>query len=770
MLNAFLLAVRLLWRECRRGQWFIIFFALLLAVTVITGLAFYTDKLTRGLENQSASLLGGDLVISSPLPLNKAWQEKAQTMNLRTAIIWLYPSVVSAASKLQLVNIQAVSHDYPLFAEKPLLLAANVAWIETRLLNLLGISLHDEVTIGAAKFHVQTKALSDLGTLNAGWIIAPSVMIRLDDVPKTQTVLPGSRVDYRLLIAGDAQSIKAFRRWIIPQLKPSQRLLDINNQQFVMHDTLQRAENYIQLVLLICLLMSGIVIAVSIRQYIKRHYIHVALWRCLGAEEKQIKLIFIWQLFLLAFVAGIIGISLGYFLQTILAAIFKEYLQFPLPTTSLAPIALGFITSQFLLFAYAYPLMSELPKTSPLYIWREEVKISTRYFPTFLALLFLLAYIYWAMDFSLLALFFLDVILLSIGFLYAFNLLVLRAIAKIRPLTQGPLRRGLTELIYHPESTGLQLTAFTLILLSLIVLALLRNNLIEHWRSNLPANTPNYFAFNIAPTDVAAVQSFFKSHHIQIAAIYPMVRGRLTALNGQPIMRAIPQAARAHNALHRELNLSAMLSYPADNKIVKGKAWTMQDKGKYLISVATNLSDDLHFKLGDQLTFQIGDEKITAIISNIRTLAWESFHPNFYVIFPPGVINHFSTTYITSFYLQPTQTILLNQLIHQFPNVTVLDIAAIVKQAQFFIDKITSALAYLFFFACGIGILIFITCLQASQDERHQTYYLLRVLGASKKYIYKSLIVEFTCLAVLVIIFASFLAYVISWLLMKTIF
>lgn len=771
MLNNLLLAMRLLWRELRKGQWLIIFFALLLAITVITGLRFYTDRLARGLENQSARLLGGDLVISSPVPLAKEWQMQAQVLKLRTANVWFYPSVVGNSAKLQLVNIQAVSNTYPLFADKPNMLSPNSAWIESRLLRLLGITPQDEVSIGATKFHILQHAANDMDAINTGWIIAPRVVIRLEDVPQTQTVLPGSRVDYRLLVAGDKSSIDAFRRWVMPQLKPGQRLLDVKQQQFVLHATLERAENYIQLVLLICLLLSGVVIAVSVRQYIRRHHTDVALWRCLGAQEKQITHLFSWQLLLLAITAGCVGIGIGYFLQAMLADIFKDYFQFPLPASGSAPIASGFITSVLLLFAYAYPLITELPKTSPLYIWRDEVKASaSRHFTMIIAVLFLLAYIYWAMDFSLLALLFLDALLLSIGFLYAFSILALRMIGKIMTLTQGPLRRGLTELVTHPELTSLQLTAFTLIVMSLMVLAILKNDLIAHWRANFPSQAPNYFAFNIAPTDVTLVQHFFKAQGITITGIYPMVRGRLTALNGRPIMLAVPPEARNHNALHRELNLSAMLTYPTDNKIIKGNAWTVQDTGKNIISVATNLSDDLRFKLNDKLTFQIGDQQITAAINNIRTLEWGSFHPNFYVIFPPGIIDHFPTTYITSFHLQSTQTAVLNHLIQQFPNVTVLDIAAVLKQAQFIIDRMTSALRYLFFFALATGSLIFITCLQASQDERRQTYDLLRVLGASKQYIYKCLLTEFACLAGLVIIFSSFLAYTLSYLLMKTVF
>lgn len=772
MLKTLLFAIRLLWREIRSGQWFIIFFALLLAITALTGLQFYTDRLMRGLDNQSAILLGGDIVISSPIAIPKTWEDQAQRLRLRTANVWLYPSVVSTADKLQLVNLQAVSNNYPLLGNESLSIAPNTALVEPRLLPLLAVRMNDTITIGAASFRVRERNLSDVEMGNVGWVIAPKVIIRLDDVPKTQTVLPGSRIDYRLLVAGEPRQILNFQRWLAPQLKPGQRILNVKQQSFVLRETLQRAQDFIQLVILVCLLMSGVAIAMSVRQYLNRHYSHVALWRCLGAQEKQVAQIMILQLLVLALLAGLFGVTLGYMLQAVFANVFKQYFQFPLPQTGFAPIGLGFITSTLLLFSYAYPIINELPRTSPLYLWRNETTNKPLQRPLYMiiAVIFLLAYIYWAMDFSLLALFFLDALLLSIGFLYAFSILVLSVLRKLMMITQGTMRRGIAELVYHPESTSVQLTAFTLIVMALIILATLRHDLIKHWQTTLPNNAPNYFTFNIAPADVTHLQTFLRQHGIATEGIYPMVRGRLIALNDKPIMTAVPESARGHNALHRELNLSAMLHYPSDNKIISGVAWQARDVGKPIISVANNLSDDLQFKLGDRLSFQIGDKTVSAVINNIRSLEWGSFHPNFYVIFPPGMIDRFPTTYVTSFYLQPYQKIILNQLVQQFPNITVIDIADVLNQVQRILDKIILAIQYLFFFALGAGILIFITSLQASQDERRATYHLLRVLGASKKYIYKSIAVEFGFLGLLIIILSYSLASVISYLLIKTIF
>ncbi len=771
-LKTFHLAMRWLWREWRASEWYVVFIALLLAVTAVTALNFYTDRLLQGVAQQSAKILGGDLIVTSPSPIPEAWKKEAARLNLRTADMWVYPSVVSANHQLQLANIQAVSATYPLVGDVTSHLAPQTAWVDPRLLSLLKLHLNDTLTLGAAQFHLAKTLTNDLDASNLGWIIAPRVLIRLDDVPATRTVIPGSRVEYRLLLVGDTMPLQQFRTWILPQLNSSQRLLDISTQQTMLWNVLQRTQNYLQLVLLVGVMMSGVAIAMSIQQYMRRHYAHVALWRCFGAKEKQIIQIVIYQLIIMAFIAGALGLVLGYFTQALFANLFKSVFQFPLPNTTLSPVVLGFMLSALLLFLFAYPLISELPHTSPLYIWRHQLTASSTRSKIYwvIMIVVVIALLYWFMNYSLLTLFFIDVLLLSVGFLYALSLLLLYCIRIIMQQTEGVIRRGLSQLVHYPESVSIQIVGFTLVIMAIILLNMVRTDLVENWQQSLPTYSPNYFAFNIAPTDLPALQQFFHQQHIHIVGLYPMVRGRLIALNGKPIMSAVPPDSRGNNALHRDLNLSWMWQFPSDNKIVQGRSWSTLDQGKPLLSVEDRLAQDLQLKMGDELTFQIGSEIVSARISSIRTVEWSSFHPNFFVIFVPGILNHLPATYITSFHLLSNETNLLNQLVQQFPNITVIDLANVLNQLLNLIGKITLALQYIFLFSLGAGVLIFMTSLQASMDERRQTYHLLRVLGAGQRYINKSIMVEFICLG-LVILSASFLlAWLIAWLLKQFIF
>lgn len=771
MLKEWRLATSLLVRECRAGQWLIVFFALILAVTMITAIDFFTNRLTHGLNDQSAQLLGGDLVVRSTTPIPEEWSRKARDYSLRTAEVLVIPTVISANNELQLVNLEAVSNDYPLFGNA-LHLQHNTVFTEYRLLSMLSVQPGKNISIGAANFKIQDILPGDIDMMNVGWIIAPKVLMRLDDVNATKIILPGSRVDYRLLLAGDKKNIQSFRTWITPQLKTNQGLVDALSQRNLLVNSLQHADKYIQLVILFCLLMCGTAITLSVRQHLQRHFEDVALWRCLGAPQKQVTGIYFKQLLTVAVGAGLIGTIAGYILQMFFEEIFRFYIQFPLPNPDFSPILIGFLTSTLLLFCYAYPVITVLPRTSPLYLWRNETAAISRQQNAYaiITLILLLLYVYWIMDFSLTALFILDSLLLSIGFLYVLYILSLSFIKKLVKISRGAVRRGLSQFIQQPETAGIQLTAFTLIAMSLFVLGSVKNDLLGNWETTLPANTPNYFAFNIASYEMENVARFFQSAQIPIDDIYPMVRGRLTTLNGKPIFAAIPESAREHNALHRDLNISSMLKYPSDNKIESGPAWSETDKGKLLISVEKNLAADLHLKLGDKLGFQIGDSQITAVISNIRSVDWGSFHPNFYIIFPPGALDAFPSTYITSFHLQPQQTTILNQLVHDFPNVTVIDIASVLQQIQHILTKTAAALQYLFLFAIVAALLIFIANLLASMDERREAYRLMRVLGASKKYIISSLAVEFSFLATLTLIFSFMLAKVISYLLVTMLF
>ncbi len=762
------LAIKFLWREIRYGEWYVVFLALFLSIAAVTTLHFYVDRLTRGLDQKNTSLLGGDLVISSSRPLPAAWIKKANTDNLRYAEIWSYPTMVSLHEKMQLVNVQAVSANYPLLS-KPSTPAKQQAWIDNRLLITLNIKLQDSIRIGASQFIIAKILTPDNGMLNIGWNIAPTVMLNLSDIPATQTVLPGSRVDYRLLLAGKEQQIKAFKTWIAPQLAADQRIIDKNNQPTALKNILLRANQYFQLILLICLTMSGVVIALSIQQYLNKHYQVVALWRSLGAKKKQIVNIFLIQLLIISLSAGLLGVLTGFATQSVLVHLFSNYLNFPLPASSWQPAWVGFAVSVLLLLSFSYPIITQLPNVPALYIWRREAIMNNKYRAGYLlfAIISLLIILMLSMGVSTLALLYMHGLLLAIIIMYVLSYFLLRGLSYLANAITGTWRRGISQLVQYSQITSLQIIGFSLILISILILQAIKHDLLANWQKTLPENTPNFFAFNIAPTDLDSLKSQLELNHVTAEAFYPIIRARLTTLNKQPIMQSVPVESRQNNALHRELNISWMWQYPSDNQITSGNVWATADRGNPLISIEEDLAKNLHIKIGDELGFQMGDKAFTGKVSNLRSLQWTSFHPNFFIIFTPGSIDSDAVTYITSFYLPTNKRQLIADLQTSFPNITVIDVSSLLQQVQEIVNKLSQAMQYLFLFALGLAVLILIASLQATMDERKKTYGLMRILGASQTYITKSIVVEFACLMVVILLMSFTLSYAIAYLLLK---
>lgn len=767
-MKSFSLACRFLRREINSPEWFIIFVALFISIAATTALHFYTERLTRGLEEQGSKILGGNLVVTSPTAIPEEWVKKANTFHLTTAEVWDYPSMFSVNNQLQMINLQAVSKTFPLIGNKELP-ALGTVWIEPRLFSLLNVQVGSLIKIGNGNFIISRA--TDNAIFSTGFLIAPRVMMRLEDVPSTKTVIPGSRVDYRLLLAGRVNDLQAFQQWLAPQLKSGQRFLTIRNSQNALNNIVQQTENFLQLALIVCLIITGAAIALSIQIYLQKNYDTVALWRCLGAKQSQVVGIFLWRLFIVAILIALLGVIAGYFLQNLFANLFQHYFPFPLPPTGFAPAVLGFATSIFLLFAFAYPVITALPQTSPLFLWRKEMKTTrseTFYFV--LASGILLFFLFWLMNYSLLVLFFLNALVVSVGVIFIVNYFLLKLLKSVVKKTRGTLRQGLNQLIHHPENVGVQVTVWTLILTAILILLNVQSNILHRWQSSLPSSTPNYFVVNIGPQDISAIKKTLQMYQVNFEDFYPIVRGRIISLNNKPILSAIPENARGHNALHRDLNLSWMWKFPSDNKLVAGKTWTQADKGQHWVSVEQNLAEDLHLKLGDQLTFKVGEDLFSATIVNFRSLEWTSFHPNFFMIFLPGLLDKFPTTYMTSFYLHPGQTTILNQLVNEFPNVTIIDVASLLQQIQTLIASVSQGIKYLFFFTVLVATLILIVMFRAGLEERKITYRLFTVLGASKNYIRRSLWVEYITMFFIIFMFSYILSEVIMQLVMKRFF
>ncbi|MDF2867568.1 MAG: transporter permease [Gammaproteobacteria bacterium] len=757
------LAFRLLIREWRAGELYILLAALILAVACVASVGFATDRMQQAIEHQGAELLGGDIAVTSPKPMPESWSVYAKQLGLNTSISLEFASMLNAGEQYQLATVKAVDDNYPLLgvleARTAFTAPANKmlrgpqpgeAWLEPRLWSTLQLKLNRLVTIGATAL-TASHVLAYEPDYSISWLnIAPRVLINHADLAKTRVLQPGSRAEYRLLVVGNSAALNRFILWLKPQLSASQKVINSKTGQTRLRNTLEQIEQYLKLASLICITLTGIAIATAIHHYTKRHYDTSSLLRCFGLKQRQIVGVYGYQLVILGFIGTLIGCLVGFLGQIILAKWVNASLQLILPAPHLYPGLIAIVTGLLAVFSFALPPLLELKQVPPLRILkREAIKPRSSSWLTYSLggcgiLTLLLLYTFDLKLTFLLA----GSIGLTLFLLSLLAKLLLYSIQLLRPYTPKMWRYGLASLVRYSKSSQLQIITFGLIIMITMLLLLLRYDLVTHWQHRLPANTPNYFAINIAPTEVEQVKNMLAQAHLNNVGLYPMVRGRLTALNGKPILQAVPANKADFNAFHRELNLTWGLQKPPHNTLILGKWW--HNKTAYTqLSVEAKLAEAMNAKLGDELTFTIGSESITGKITNLRVVDWYSFQPNFYVIFSPGALENMPVTYITSFYLPPDQEQFVNQLVNLFPSITLISIQQVLTQINRVIAKASLIIEYLLAFTLAISLLILFASLQAILDQRIYEGAIMRTLGISRKQLQLGLLAEFMGLGLL---------------------
>jgi putative ABC transport system permease protein len=773
------LALRLLARDWRAGELRLLAAAVVIAVGAVTAIGFFSDRLNRAMTYQSADLLGADLRLTSPEPVPPGWLKEAAGQGLRQAETLEFASVVMHAEKLQLASVMAVAPGYPprgVLRTAPALYAPDIktsnipapgtAWVEPRVLQALGLTVGGRIEIGSAVFIVSRVLTYEPGRAGSFFTFAPRVLIPLADVAATGVVQPGSRVNYRYLLAGADTDLMRYKTWLTSRLGPNHRLLDVRDGNSSIGRALGRADRYLGLTSLLAVILAGVAIAMGARRYSARHYDVSAMLRCLGATQRDIVALFAPQFLLLGLASSALGCALGWIAQEAIFYLLKDLRPAGLPPAGVAPVVFGFFTGLIALAGFALPPLLRLKHVPPLRVLRRELApLPPSAWIVYGAAIAAVLVLMWRYTGSL---------LLTAGVL-AGSLAAAGALAALAgallTLSRRMPRRvgvawrfGLNNLWRRTRTSIGQILAFGLALMAMAVIALLRTDLLSTWQTQLPPDTPNHFAFNILPQDVASIQRFFATNRIQTSALYPMVRGRLTEINGKPVTQAVTKEESNNEALQRELNLSWTGTVPPDNRLVRGAWWETPSPGKR-VSVEEKLAKKLGIELDDELTFSIAGEALHARVASIRSVQWDSFHPNFYMIFPPGALDDFPATYLTSFHLAPEHKSLLTALVRAFPAVTVLEMDQVLAQVRVILGQVTAAVELVLLFVLAAGFAVLFAALAASLDERFHEGALLRVLGASRRQLRAAHFAEFAVLGVLAGILAAIGTELIAYLL-----
>ena len=819
------LASRLLWRDWRSGELRLLFLALVMAITSVSGIALFTDRLEKALLLESANMLAADRVLGSGKVLPDDILVEAQTRGLRTASTLSFTSMAFSDSGNMLVSAKAVSDTYPLrgdviIADAPFIRGAPIqsgpqpgeVWLESRALPALGLEVGDSVYVGEAELTVSKIIIAEPDRSGGGMVdnAGPRLMLHLDDVAKTNVVQLGSRVSYRFLFAADELlALDEFETWVDAEYEGEYRLRDVRDESEEVSEALSRAESFLLLGSLFAVLLAGVAIALTAKRYSERHYDYVAILKTFGCTSPQIGFIYLWIQALLAIVAVVVGSVLGWGVHHIILRALQTVITVELPAAGFEPFVVGAMTAVICLLSFALPPLLALRETPPLRVLRKDIsqqKVGANV-PYVFGIGGTIGLVYWYSQDAVLT----SVLVVAVAsiaiLLSGLSFLLLSSSSAVGMRAGSAWKLAMSAARRRRKQNVLQVMVFSVTIMSLLILGLLRTDLIADWQAQLPENTPNHFMMNISQPQIAGIEEFFEENGVQGNAFYPLISARVTKVNGatpdpQEDLNSDAErgtlaggggddaeeesakgAARVGLSVgygqgetnaagassgkeaseseagdeaeegevrgrlsRRQVTWAAEL--PADNRVTGGEWWEATVEPGF-VSIEQDYADWLDIELGDVIEFEINAQTVSAEVSSFRSVRWDNMQPNFFIIFSPGTIDHLGATFLSTALMEREQKILLNELVQRFPTIVVIEIDALIEQIQNIIAQVTSAIELISVLVLVCGALVLLACVNATLDERFYENAILRTLGAGKRLIMTSLLIEFASIGLM---------------------
>jgi putative ABC transport system permease protein len=745
-------AVRMTRRDWRAGELRFLLLALVIAVAASSAVGFFVDRMNRALSRDAAQLLGADLLVRSDYPLNQAWRTEAQRLSLSLADTVTFPSMASTGDGEQvdtrLVAVKAVSSDYPLRGNLQLERAGTTdaargapkrgeVWVDASFLASRQITQGATLKLGEGSFRISATILLEQDR-GAGFMsFAPRVMIALEDLEATGLLQPGSRITYRLQVAGDPDKVRSYRLWLEDQITATDtrgvqlEALDAGRPE--MRATLDRARQFLALVSLLTAMLAALAIALAARRFMQRHLDGVAMLRCLGLQQNEVTQIYLIEFLLIGLAGGVIGAMAGFGAHFLLLQWLGALMQVTLPAPDWLPLLQGVLTGLLLLLGFALPPVLQLRNVPHNRVIRREQPVPQPFTLAgyLIALVCFVTLLLWQTGELKLGLWtaagFAAALVLFAGFAWA----LLRVLRWSRTSLDTPAWRfALDSLRRRPAASVLQIVSLALGLMALLLLTVTRHDLLAAWQQSAPPDAPNHFIINIQPEQRAPIEEILHANGMSDIQLYPMIRGRLIQRNDTVIGPQSFTEERAQRLIEREFNLSTMPSLPPANTIVQGRWFDASAQRES--SVEQGIAKTLGLKLGDRLRFDVAGVPVETTITSIRKLDWGSMRVNFFVILDPVAGAALPSTSITAFYLPPSKQALVNQLVRDYPNLTIVDVGSMVVQVQQVISQVVSAVEFLFLFTLAAGVMVLAAAMLVSQHERAHESALLRALGATR--------------------------------------
>ena len=789
----FRLALRMLRRDWRAGELRVLVAALVLAVGSVGTVGLFADRVKGALTTQANLLLGADLMISGDRTLPATFADNARQRGLATTPVIRFNSMVPPGARAPadasaiLSDVKAVGAGYPLRGvivladpARPEGVVANgipkrgEVWPDQRLADRLGVAIGDRISVGEATLTVSAIVQSEPEVAGVVFALGPKLLLNVDDVPATNLLQPGNRATWRLLVADRAGTgtLEAYRTWLAAEMKPGQRLETVRDLRPEVRQTLDRAEKFLGLAALVAVLLAAVAVALAASRYLRRHLDAAAMFRCFGAKVGQTLALFFVQFLALGVAACAAGVVVALAGQQLLVMLLSSVVATDLPPPTWLPAVTSFATGMLLLFGFALPPLIALASVPPLRVLRRDLPRPRAGG--------LLAYVLGATTIALLIGFQAreaQAGLIMVGGVAGLLLVAaasawgLLALLKRLPQRGVTWRFGLANLRRRAFASSLQIGALALGLMALLLLTVVRGDLMRNWRANLPPDAPNQFLINVLPDQVADARAQLRQGIGIDVPFRPMVRGRLVAVNDAALDTKKFGDIRARRLAEREFNLSWTDALPKANRVTSGTFWTpataAADAG---MSLEEGIAETLGVKLGDALTFDIAGSKVTAKVTSLRKVDWDSFRVNFFALFPPGPLDAMPATYISAFRAPDSNNAWLPALVQKYPNILVIDIGEIVRQVQGIMDSVSRAVEFVFLFTLAGGLLVLQAAIAATQDERKFDAAILRTLGASQRQLVTVQVAEFLLLGALAGLVAAVGATTIGWALADRVF
>jgi len=775
-------AARAFKRDVKAGELRVLALALIVAVASVTAVGFFTDRIGRAMERQAADVLAADLLATSGLSLPVSIATKAKEFGLTTAEHTRFPSVViNKNDESQLVAVKAVTSGYPLrgalklvtldAADAPAPLATpeqGTVWIDTQLKNILALNQGDVLTLGAKDFRVERLIQFEPDRGENVFEIAPRVMMHVDDLEASELLGPGSRAQFTLLMSGEVAPLDNMNDWLKDNMADEVRVQSVRDGSPQLKRALDRAQRFLGLASVVTVLLAGAAIALAVRQFSLHQADASAVLRTLGASRFEVITWLALRLAMIVVLASVIGIIIGWFAQLVLAQLLQTWFSMALPAAGWWPPVIGALTAFIAVAGFGLMPVLRAGQVAVMRVLQRDYSglDSSVWITTVIGLVATyLVVLMQSRDWLLSAIVVAGVVIM-LGVFALFGRYIIKL---VRKLAGARYRLSVAGLQRRAGSSVVQLAAFAMGIMALLLIAIVRVDVLEAWERDIPQDAPNVFVVNIQPDQVEGFDQRLNSQDIDVAGIFPMVRARLVSHNGEPTLSEEGNERQQRRA-RREYNLTYSDAPPPAGEVVAGEWWPTDGSAEPSWSIEEEWAGDRGFEVGDSLTFKIAGVEVTAPISSLRKVDWESFQVNFFVVASPVTLADMPATFVTSFKIDSDFSTTTSGWAREFPGIAALDIGAIMTRVKTLMDRASLAVEYVFLFTVLAGICVLLAAVQSSQGERIKESALLRALGASHRQIKHAVVAEFAILGAIAGFLAAFFATIVAWALSRFVF